>query len=1114
MSLARFSVNNHVLVNMLMLVILLAGGIFAFTLVREFFPESRPDKIMIAAVHPGQQPEEVEKTVTIKIEEAVHDVEGIEKVDSTVSEGLNLTILTLYNDVENINVVVQEVKNRVDGLSDLPDDVERVTVEKLEPKLPVISVALFGDGTEVDLKRAVKAVRDDLLLLPGISDVRLSGIRGDEISIELKPLRLLEYDVTFDEVARAVRQANLNISSGQLKSDRLTVSVRTLGEKTRGADLEEIVVRSNLDGRKVLLKDIATIDDGFIESDLESYFNGKRAAHCVVFKTPSQDAIRISTLVKSYVKGKLGASFDPFGFQAAAQAPWYKKPVAIFGSGLSWLMTRISGRIDPRVVYEQSAAHPFEHQFQVALHTDLARYIEGRLDLMTRNGRAGLVLVLISLMLFLNWRVAFWVATGLLVSFLGTFIVLWALGETVNLLSMFGLIIVLGIIVDDAIIIGENIFRHVEEGLPPKEAAIRGTDEVVWPVFVTILTTIAAFAPLLFINGQIGDFMRVLPVVVLAALAVSLLEAIMILPAHLANLRQSQPVEGHRRWRHVRAIVSAPDRLMRGPLPRLYERLLRFALSWRYVTTALACTTLLLSIGLMAGGIVESVFLQKMDSETLICGIEMPVGSAVDQTRKQVRRLNDFALGLPEVKNVQMFVARQYDLDGSGGGGAELQSHLGQIVLELKQAEDRERNHERSSDDLLVVLRKFSRTLHGINSVTWQGMNAGPGGLDIHIKVSGPNFDELVTVSAQLRQTLDAYSGVYDLDDDHDEGKREMQLRLRQSARPTQIDEAQLGSHVRSALYGRESHRITRNREDIRVMVRYPRIYRRSLYHLESMWIPTATVAGRRGWVPLGEVAELEPNEGFTSLHRSQRRRSLSVFGSVDNNVVDSSVVLARVRADFDNDIASRHPDVRIEFLGQYEERIKAFGSLTIAFPVVLVLIYMLLAGLFHSYTQPLVVMAAIPFGMQGAILGHWITGNPITILSQIGFVALAGILVNDSLILVDFINRRIRSGMAPFEASVSGARLRLRAILLTTLTTAAGLTPLMFETSFQAKIMIPMAVTLTFGLIFATALTLIIVPSLNLILIDLKQLTGFDATPAVNEAESRSSESSEGVAT
>ena len=386
MSLARFSVNNRVLVNMLMLVILMAGGIFAFTLVREFFPESRPDKLMITAVYPGQQPEEVEKSVTIKVEEAVHDIEGIEKVDSTVSEGVSMTTLTLYSDVEDINVVVQEVKSEVDALADLPEDVERVTINKLEPRLPVISVALYGEGSEAELKRAVKRLRDDLLLLPGVSDVQLSGIRSDEISIELKPLKLLEYDITFDEVATAIRGVNIDVSSGQLKGDRLTVSVRMLGEERRGIDLENIVIRSDPDGRKVLLKDLATVRDGFVESDLESYFNGEPAANCIVYKTPSQDAIQISRLVKAYVNGKRGADFDPFGFQQIANDPWYIKPVSTVGSGLSWLMTVISGRGDPRTIYEQSAAQPFEHQFQVALHTDLARFIEGRLDLMTRNG--------------------------------------------------------------------------------------------------------------------------------------------------------------------------------------------------------------------------------------------------------------------------------------------------------------------------------------------------------------------------------------------------------------------------------------------------------------------------------------------------------------------------------------------------------------------------------------------------------------------------------------------------------------------------------------------------------------------------------------------------------
>jgi len=1091
MSLARFSVNNHVLVNMLMLLTLLGGGIFAFTLVREFFPESRPDKVLIAAVYPGQQPEEVEKAVTIKVEEAVHDVEGIEKVNSTVSDGMSVTILTLYNDADDINVVMQEVKNRVDAIQNLPDDVERVTVESLEPKLPVISVALYGEGSEAELKRSIKALQDDLLRLPGVSDVRISGIRVDEISVELEPSRLLEFDVTFAEVAAAIRQANLDVSGGLLKGERMTFAVRMLGEQTRGVGLEQIVIRSTADGRKVRLSDLATIRDEFVESDLESYFNSKPAAHCVVFKAASQDAIQISMLVKAYVNGKRGTHFDPYGFDTAA---WYSRPLLLATWGIDRVLGWMTGKADPMATYRESVAKPFDHSFEVALHTDLARFIEGRLDLMIRNGRVGLLLVLVMLMLFLDWRVAFWVATGLVVSFLGTFFVMWALGETVNLLSMFGLIIVLGIIVDDAIIIGENICRHVESGMPAREAAVKGTDEVIWPVLVTITTTIAAFAPLVFIRGQIGDFMRVLPVVVMAALVVSLLEATVILPAHLSRLKPSSgKAPRGSRWSRWTAWAGWPDRMLRGPVTRGYERLLRVALRWRYVTLAIASATFLWSVGLMAGEIVEYRFIQKMDSETLLCGVEMPIGTPVEQSREQMVRLSTFADDQPEVKNVQMHVARQYDLKGGGMAPPIDQSHLGQLVLELLPADEREERGLRSSDQLLSALRDYSEKLAGVNSVNWESTTAGPGGRDIHIKVIGPRFDQLVEVADELKTRLKQYNGVHDLDDDHDRGKQEIRLRMRDSARAARIDEARLGGFVRGALFGHESRRVSRDREDVKIMVRYPEPFRRSLYNVESMWIPTGLSQGLRGWVSLEDVATVSRAEGFTSLHRSDRQRAVTVYGAVDNDIADSAGVLDRIRVEFEDDLQAEYPGVRLEFLGEYNERVKAFGSLQIAFPVVLVLIYTLLAGLFRSYFQPLVVMMAIPFGLQGAIIGHWLTGNPVTILSQIGFIALAGILVNDSLILVVFINRRMRDGMDSFEASVAGARLRLRAILLTTLTTAAGLTPLMFETSFQAKFLIPMAVTLTFGLIFATALTLIIVPALNLVMLDVKRVLGFE---------------------
>lgn len=1087
MSLARFSVRNPVFVNMLMLVILAGGTIFALTLVREMFPEFRPNKLIITAIHPGVQPQEIEKAVTIKIEEAVRDVEGVEKVDSTVSESQSITTLTLYNEVEDAEKVLNEVKREIDALPDLPDDLERVSIKSFEPMLPVISVAIYGEGDEADLKQATRDLRDDLLALPGVSRIIVSGVRDDEISVEIIPERLIEYDVTFDEVASSIQQSNLDVSGGQLKGARNTVSVRTVGEELRGADLEDIVVRSaGADGRRILLRDVATIHDGFVDVDIEGYFNSEPAMSCDVYKTKSQDAIQISSVVKAYVAGKQGRPLEQ-----SEEAWWQIGPL----QNLPSLTDSLIGRPDLQKVYDESRADPFNHDFEIALNTDLARFIEGRLDLMARNGRTGLVLVLISLILFLNWRVAFWAAIGLPVSFLGTFIVMWIFGISINLLSVFGLIIVLGIIVDDAIVIGENICRHVEEGEPSETAAVQATEEVQWPVIIAVLTTIAAFAPLLFIQGTIGDFMGELPIVVMAALSVSLVEALIILPSHLRNL--PSPAEEQRRreasgepGRLIRAfhrMRNAQEKFVVNVLQTRYEQFLRQALRWKYLTICIAVATLLISFGLVSGGIVEFVFVQDMDSETIICDIELPVGSPSDRVRARVMQISEFVKDAPEVVSVQAFVGIQVDVAGEGAVGFKDQSHLGQLVIELQESDARERAGGRSSNELLAEYREFTRTLPEINAVRWQALNGGPGGKDVVVRISGAEPEELVEVSTLIREEIGSYQGVFDLDDDYDAGQREVQLRLFQSAGASGGTVAGLGSHVRSALYGREARRITRNREDVRIMVRYPESFRESVYHLESMWIPTGNVISQRSWIPLRQIAELSETDGVTSLYRSQNSRAVTVYANVDDQQGNTSDILRGVQKEFEESIQPDHPNVRIEFLGSFEEMRKSFAGLKLAFPVALLLIYMMLAGLFRSYGQPLVVMMAIPFGIQGAIIGHLVTSNPMTILSLIGMVALSGILVNDSLVLVDFINSRVRRGISHFEASIDGAKLRLRAILLTTLTTAAGLTPLMFETSFQAKFMIPMAVTLTFGLIFATALTLVIVPALNLIFLELR---------------------------
>lgn len=1097
-SLPRFSVENPVLVNMCMLVILVGGFGFYFTLVKEMFPESRPDQITITAIYPAVQPDDIEKAVTIKIEEAVRDIDSVEKVESTVKEGQNQTIVTLYNEVNDVDAVLQEVKNEVDAIEDLPDDVEQITIRKLEPTLPVISVALYGQGSEQELKQAARQLRDDLLELPGISDIQLGGIRDDEISIEIQPDKLYEYDITLREVAVAIGESNLDVSGGNLKGDRSNVSVRVIGEETDGADLGNIVIRSDVDGRKIYLHDIATITDGFVDTELETYFNGEPSVNLTIEKTSSQDALDISSLVRAYIAGKKGVEYDANGFAAAYDRPWYFKPFAITGTFLSWGIDRLMGKADPQTVYEQSLTNPFDHNFKVELYSDLSRFVSGRLDLMTRNGQSGLILVLISLNLFLNWRVAFWAAVGMPVSFMGTFIVMSLFGVSINLLSMFGIIIVLGIIVDDAIVIGENIFRHVEEGMPAHEAAIKGAEEVMWPVIVAVCTTIAAFLPLMFIQGRIGDFFRELPLVVLAALSVSLIEALIILPTHLSHL----PAKVGRRLRKQTQSGAVPPGIMgrfrswqasftERVFVKNYERLLRLALHWRYVTVCIATSTLIISFGMFAGGIVPFVFIQKMDSETVIGAVEMPVGTVMTDTRERLLEMAKYAETVPEVRTVQTYVGLQIAVGGAGSSGGQTQSHLGQIILELEAADVREEKGLRSSEEVLVDLRNFSQGIPGTNSVTWEAFSGGPAGKDIEIRVSGDRFEDVLAAGTMIEQELSTYDGVVDITDDHDSGKREVQLQLKETARPTGMSTQELGNFVRFALYGAEARRITRNREDVKIMVRFPEEYRKSVYHIESLWIPSPTLGSAAGqnaesrWIPVSEVARIEETDGYTTIHRAQQDRSVSVEADVDSAVANLDEVMLKFEASTLSDIQTKYPNLKIELLGTSEERKKSFSGLFLAFPMALLLIYLMLAGLFKSYFQPLVVMAAIPFGFEGAVVGHWVTDNPFTILSCIGFVALTGIVVNDSLVLVDFVNTRIRQGMPVFEATVKGSSLRLRAILLTTLTTAAGLTPLMFETSFQAKFLIPMAVTLTYGLIFATALTLIVVPCMNMIYFD-----------------------------
>lgn len=1059
-SLPRFSVENPVLVNMLTLAVL-AGGLHAgFTIVREMFPESRPYQIVITTPYPGATPAEVEKGIAQRIEEAIKGIEGIDKIETTASEGLSVITVTLENDVRDVDQKVQDIQTEIDAIprDEFPEEAEETRVVKFEPKLPVIEVSVYGEVDEHTLKRAARRLRDEILELPDVSDVLLSGVRKSEISVEVAPATLVRYGLSFGQIGEAIARGNLDLPGGQIKSPDSTVAVRTLGERDTAERIADLVVRSTREGEVLRLGDIARVVDGFEDAELVGRLNGQPAATVTVYKTGRQDALRIARQVRALVAAKRG---EPLPMD------WWDR-----------LRSALGLSIPEMEIYRRAARRPLEAGLHIVAHTDLSRFIRGRLELLQRNGLWGLALVFASLLVFLNWRVALWVMCGLAFSILGTLLVMQWGGMTLNLISMFSIIVVLGLVVDDAIVVGENVFAQMERGLSPKEAAVTGTTEVLWPVISAVTTTIVAFLPLLFIEGRMGDFMGVLPVIVMTALGISLVEALCVLPAHLAESLRPLPVRGARRgsswWVGVRQWQA---RVVGQWLMGWYERLIRRAIAYRYVTVSLLVAGLIVCGGLVAGGRVPVVFIQKMDSETLIASVEMPVGTPFERTAEAVRVIEEAAADIPEMQIYYTLIGARLEVDAPIVGSA---SHIGQVIMELVPIEER----DRTSEDILRELRSRTANIPGVNRLTYQSMQGGPGGREIEMEITGERMEDLVAVAEAVRSELASFAGVYDIADDFEAGRREVQIELLDSARALGFTTQSLASQVRAAFYGLEARVLQRDREDVKIMVRYPEAYRRSLYDLQHMWL--AAPDGRL--VPFREVARFRESRGYSTIRRRDQKRSVTVSADVDQAQGNAEQIQAALEPRLRR-LEAQYPGVHIRFAGSSEELAKSLGSLKRDFLFAVGAIYVILAALFRSYIQPLIVMAAIPFGLIGAVVGHLVLGFPLTLLSMIGLVALTGIVVNDSLILVDFANRLRREGVPLVEAVVRAGKRRLRPIVLTTMTTILGLAPLMMEQSFQARFLIPMAISITAGLAFATFLTLVGVPALMVILYDVRRL-------------------------
>ena len=1031
---------NHVAANLLMVTII-AGGLLTFgTIPKEVFPEFSADLITISVPYLGAAPAEVEEAVCARIEERIQDLEGIKELRSTAAEGIGQVTVEVERGTD-ARELLNDIKSRVDAIDTFPEETEKPIIQEVVLRKQVITVAIYGPLDEAVLKRLGERVRDDLSGLPGVSQVELAAARPYEISIEVSEDALRRHGLTFNQVAQAVRDSSLDLPGGSIRNRDGEILLRTAAQARTGAEFERLVLLTRGDGTRLVLGDVAQVVDGFAETDQSSRFDGQPAVLVQVFRVGDQSAIDIADQVKTYVT------------QEQARMP----------EGVS-----------------------------LTTWSDDTQVLRSRIELLLRNGRMGLMLVLLMLALFLKLRLAGWVSSGILVAFLGAFWLMPSFDVSINLISLFAFIVVLGIVVDDAIVVGENIFRHLEQGKKPLEAAVEGAQEVAIPVLFSVLTTIAAFYPLLSVDGSTGKIMRVIPLVVILTLVFSLLEALFVLPAHLAHTRHRAGAEaGSNPWKRLQAGVS---RGLQRFIERVYQPSLEVAIRWRYATTAAAIAVLVLSLAMVAGGWIKFTFMPKIEADTIAAFVSMPQGTPAEVTERAVRRIQDRALelqGLLEAeghhgafRHVLASVGEQPYRNSQGHGPNTGQvgsrAHLGEVTIELAPAEAR----TMTSPQIVDRWREMVGTIPDATELVFASSLFSTGEA-INVQFSGPSLNLLEQAAAELKERLREYPGVIDIADSFEPGKQEIKLRVTPEAEAMGIQLADVARQVRQAFYGEEAQRMQRGREEVKVMVRYPNTDRRSLGDLEEMRIRTQGNAAQEDVeVPFTTAAKVELGQGFAAIQRVDRHRTINVTADVDAQT-NANEVIADLESRVLPQLLANYPGLRYSFEGEQQQQRETMGGLRRGFLFALLAIYCLLAIPFRSYAQPLIVMTAIPFGLVGAVWGHGLLGMDLTVLSMFSIVALTGVVVNDSLVMVDFINRAYRTGTPLLNAVREAGVARFRPILLTSLTTFVGLLPLLLEKSLQAKFLIPMAVSLAFGVLFATAITLILVPVCYILLED-----------------------------
>ena len=1016
--------SNPVAANLLLLIVVVAGLFAIETMDKEVFPTFPSETFTITVPYPGSSPEEVERGIVLRIEEAVRDIVGIKEIRSEAREGVGVVTI-IMKPGSDMSKAVNLAKVRIDGIASFPADAEEPIIEEIEAITRAIRVSLFGDIEERKLKELSEQIREEILGLGNISEISILGEQDYEISIELSDDKMRLYGLSFDDIVNAVQARSRDLPGGLLRTDGGAITLRSISQAYQGHEFEQLTLISRDDGTRIKLGDIATVRDGFAEQPVLSTVDGKPALTFAIDRVGNQNVLEITALIKDYVARKQLELPEGVSIQA-------------------W--------------------------------SDASRILRGRIDLMLRNAAQGAGLVVLTLALFLDISLAFWVVLGLPFAVLGCLatLQLFGLPVSINVISVFGFILVLGLLVDDAIVTAESAYARLEQEGKGLESVVGGVRRVTTATVFGALTTVVAFGPSLFLTEGFARILSQLAYVVILCVIFSLIETKLILPAHLQHIRVPRKGKTLGPLRRIQQrIAGSLTAFARGP----YRRTLAVAVNYRYTTLAIFLGGLIICLALIPSGILRVTFFPSVPSDTIDVTLEMPQGTPWQKTHDYARRIETAAKAMNERFKSQDAGGRDVIVALQTISETDTRA---QVQVELIVSEERQID----STVLGQWLRDELGPLPGIRSFRLNAA-AGPGGSPVDIELQGTDLDQLRQAASELKLQLATIDGVRDIRDSFNAGGRELNIKVTPEGEALGLGDVELARQVRQAFFGAEIQRVQRGRDEVRVYVRLPQDDRSRLETLQSLWI---TLPDRRR-VPFSVVGRAFEQTGLSVINRTDLSRVVSVRADIDKTVISSSDVFSIVEKDALPDILARHPLVRYSVAGEVEEQRDTSKGLLYGGLIVMLLIYAALAIPLKSYLEPLLIMSVIPFGVTGAFLGHLILGMDVSILSAIGIIGLVGVVVNDSLVMVDFINHYVDEGHDWKSAVLEAGPMRFRAIILTSLTTFIGLLPIQLETSIQAQFVKPMATSVGFGIFFSTAVTLFLVPTLYYIAQDIRRV-------------------------